>query len=263
MRVNQHNRLAAETNDDRETRLQQLRVNQQDRLAAETNNDRETRLKHLRANQQDILGAETNDDRETRLQHLRAKQQDRLAAETDDDREVQLQRLRNNQQHRLNEENAGEREKRLQNDRESHRQQRLAQQRFPVLEQQSVQAKMRAFHRHLNALHSVTCTTCSEGFPSLKLHAQTSECVRCSKDKHMPKMYSAANNMDPGPVPPQLLVSSQSMYSTHFMTATQMVLIYYIQSCLLHALKMRVVYNNYYIYWCMHASHHYTGFNSS
>ena len=123
----------------------------------------------------------------------------------------------NNQQHRLNEENAEEREKRLQNDRESHRQQRLAQQRFPLLEQQSVQANMHAFHRHLNTLCSVTCTTCSEDFPSFKLHAQTSECVRCSKDKHMPNVYSAANNMDPGSVPPQLLVSSQ--YSTHFMTA--------------------------------------------
>ena len=126
---------------------------------------------------------------------------------------------------------AAERETRLQNDRERHRQQHLAQHRLPLLEQPSVQAKMRAFHRHLNTLRSVTCTTCSEGFPSLKLHAQTSECVRCSKDMHMPKMYSAANNMDPGPVPPQLLVSSQSMDSTHFLTATQIMLILYQCAC--------------------------------
>ena len=32
------------------------------------------------------------------------------------------------------------------------------------------------------------------------------ECVRCSRDKHIPKMYSAANNMNPGSLPPELMV---------------------------------------------------------
>ena len=32
------------------------------------------------------------------------------------------------------------------------------------------------------------------------------ECVRCRRDKHIPKVYSTANNMNPGPVPPELVV---------------------------------------------------------
>ena len=34
------------------------------------------------------------------------------------------------------------------------------------------------------------------------------ECSRCGRDKRIPKLYSPANNMDPGPVPPQLQVTS-------------------------------------------------------
>ena len=49
---------------------------------------------------------------------------------------------------------------------------------------------------------------CSEGFPGLRLH--TDECQRCSRDKHIPKLYSSTNNMDPDPVPPQLQVSLRS-----------------------------------------------------
>ncbi len=32
------------------------------------------------------------------------------------------------------------------------------------------------------------------------------ECCRCSQDKHIPKLYSAQNNMHPGNIPPQLQV---------------------------------------------------------
>ena len=32
------------------------------------------------------------------------------------------------------------------------------------------------------------------------------ECLRCTRDKYSPKLYSSANNMNPGVVPPQLMV---------------------------------------------------------
>ena len=48
------------------------------------------------------------------------------------------------------------------------------------------------------------CGCCNESFPSLKLTFGDSVCSRCSHDKQEPKLYSAANNMDPGPVPPVL-----------------------------------------------------------
>ena len=36
----------------------------------------------------------------------------------------------------------------------------------------------------------------------------TGLCVRCCREKHVPKMCSSANNMDPGPLPPQLQVGT-------------------------------------------------------
>ena len=67
---------------------------------------------------------------------------------------------------------------------------------------------MRRFHAHMASLNSLQCATCSERFPGLRLCSLSTECVRCSHDKHSPKVYSATNNMDPGPIPPQLQVGS-------------------------------------------------------
>ena len=39
------------------------------------------------------------------------------------------------------------------------------------------------------------------------------ECVRCYRDSHIPKLYSSANNMHPGLVPPELQVSVLLFYT--------------------------------------------------
>ena len=67
---------------------------------------------------------------------------------------------------------------------------------------------MSKFHADMASIEVFRCMTCSEAFPGLRLHSR--ECQRCSRDKHIPKLYSSANNMDPGPVPPQLQVSFKS-----------------------------------------------------
>ena len=85
---------------------------------------------------------------------------DRLAAETDKEREA-----------------------RLQHDRERHREQ---QSQLPLFEQAAVQAKMRKFHAHLATLNVFTCL---EGFPGLQLHSHSTECLRCSLDKHFHFRY--------------------------------------------------------------------------
>ena len=41
------------------------------------------------------------------------------------------------------------------------------------------------------------------------IYTGSNECVRCSRDKRTPKLYSTDNNMDPGPIPTQLQVNSQ------------------------------------------------------
>ena len=47
------------------------------------------------------------------------------------------------------------------------------------------------------------CSVCLENFPSTSI-IDISTCRRCHNDSHVPKLYSAANIMDPGP---ELIVS--------------------------------------------------------
>ena len=208
--ANQRERLAAEPEEERLARLQQPSANQQERLAAEPEEQRLARLQQPSANQQERLAAEPEEERLAPLQHLSANQQERLAAEPEEERLAPLQQLSANQQERQNPESVEETEARLQTDKERHRKQRGEQPQLSLFEQHLVHQKMSAFHRHLATLDVSQCTTCSKGFPGLKLQSQHAECLRCCRDKHVPKLYSSTNNMDPGPVPAQLQVS------THF-----------------------------------------------
>ena len=186
-------RLAAESDEERETRLQRMR----DRLAAESDEERETRLQRMR----DRLAAESVEQREARLQQMSIHQRERRAAESAEEREARLQRMSALQRGRLAVETDEEREDRLQRAREQSSQ-------VLLFEQHSIQVKMRRFHAHFALLDSSTCSTCLESFPGLQLHPPSTECVRCYRDKHAPKMYSSANNMDPGPLPTQLQVGT-------------------------------------------------------
>uniref|UniRef100_A0A1X7VMZ5 Uncharacterized protein n=1 Tax=Amphimedon queenslandica TaxID=400682 RepID=A0A1X7VMZ5_AMPQE len=72
---------------------------------------------------------------------------------------------------------------------------------------------MLKFHECLSSLTSAKCDTCLERFPTLSVTSQPNginECSRCAHDKSIPKRYSSANNMDPGPVPLQLQSLSQT-----------------------------------------------------
>ena len=76
-----------------------MRANQSDRLAAETEEQREARLQRKRANQSNRLAAETEEQRDARLQRMRANQSERLAAETEQQRDrARLPRDREGQQ---------------------------------------------------------------------------------------------------------------------------------------------------------------------
>ena len=95
------------------------------------------------------------------------------------------------------------REARLHRDSEQHRNQWTC---LPVLNHPSVHSKMLNFHRHFVTLEVTRCSTCCKGFPGLKINSQSGECLSCSRDKHVPKLYSSENNMNPGIVPPALQV---------------------------------------------------------
>jgi len=65
---------------------------------------------------------------------------------------------------------------------------------------------MQEFHGRLAALENRICSICLERNDfSTTNHAGA--CSRCHNDSLQPKLYSNANNMDPGQVPPELSVS--------------------------------------------------------
>ena len=67
--------------------------------------------------------------------------------------------------------------------------------------------KLKQFHEKLFKLEAALCVVCLERFPTIKIN-EAGVCSRCGADTRVPKLYSAANNMDPGPLPPELCVSS-------------------------------------------------------
>ena len=218
MSTNQHERLAVETPEERERRLQRMSTNQHERLAVETPEERERRLQRMSTNQHERLAAETPEERE-RLQRISTNQHERLAVETPEERETRLQRMSTNQRERLAVETPEKRELRLEcySTRyelrlECYSTRYMEQQsvplELPLFQQCSIQAKMRKFHANMATLDTLTCSTCSERFPGLHFHSKSDECLHCSRDKHIPKIYSSANNMNPGPIPPQLQVSN-------------------------------------------------------
>ena len=78
MKEQMRDRLAGESAEQREARLQQMR----DRLAAESAEQREARLQHMREQMRDRLADESAEQREVRLQQMSDSQHERMAAET-------------------------------------------------------------------------------------------------------------------------------------------------------------------------------------
>ena len=111
---------------------------------------------------------------------MRDQEHERRAAESNEQREDRLQRVRESRQgHTVDSQDA-------------------------ILDQPTVRTKMLKFHRSISNIEVPLCLTCLESFPGLSVSSD--ECNRCHRDDSTPKLYSDANNMDPGEVPPQLQV---------------------------------------------------------
>ena len=83
---------------------------------------------------------------------------------------------------------------------------------IPLFHQPHVCSKMLQFHSQLAALWIPQCETCLEKFPGMTVsvlpgNTNKMECLRCSRDTHIHKLYSSANNMNPGAVASELMVS--------------------------------------------------------
>ena len=117
------------------------------------------------------------------------------------EREARLQHLRDAWQQRVTPETPEQTKARRGRDREYHAQ--LEALEPSQLHNPHIHLKMKEFHSKLSTLKISTCVTCPEGFPGLIVRSASassaeSECLRCARDKHIPKLYSFANNMNPG-----------------------------------------------------------------
>ena len=135
----------------------------------------------------------------------------RTASETPEEREARLQHMRFSQQQGRASETLEDIQARQQQDAENHRRQREVNPGIPLFDQPGVRSKIKNFHVRLAAVQVPRCVSCSEKFPGLTVRATSpdsnnTECVRCRRDKHIPKLYCSANNMNPGPIPSELLV---------------------------------------------------------
>ena len=214
-RERERERHAAESADAREERLRRRRERERELHSTETAEQGKIRLSNSRIRHQMRLASETPEEVLSRRLQGRTAQQRWLASESPDERELRLQQLSVAQQRRLDSESAEERESRLQQVRVA---QQLRVRPQSVLStfnphRPIIHSKMKSFHSRLLALEASKCATCLENFPGLSVSAVSCdtnnvECIRCKQDKHVPKLYSFANNMDPGCLPTQLQVCS-------------------------------------------------------
>ena len=179
----QKSSLANESFPQREVRLENMSILQQQRLEAETSQERDARLEHLKVLQQQRLEAETSQERDARLNEMSTHQQDRLEVETQEQRSARLSRLERNRTSCSNG------------------------RAVPSLNENLVKEKVKMLHKEMASIEFPICCTCLEKFPGTKMASKSSECLRCYRDKKVPKLFSSDNNMSPGSVPAELQVS--------------------------------------------------------
>ena len=167
-RLQQRDAYASFSMERRHARIESVSNARHQRIAAQSSKERDARLQQLRTAREQTIATESTEERQTRLQQLRSAQQQRIATTPPEEREARLQQLRTAQQQDCCRINRGER---------------------PRLKQLRT---AKHFQVYMNVRSVSTCSTQSE--------------CRCTRDKHSPKLHSSANNINPGVVPPQLMV---------------------------------------------------------
>jgi len=157
--------------------------------------ERDERLRRRREQYRARRSRETPEERRQRLDRRNDYERRRYAALSLDQRQSLSQRRR---------------ERTLRSNRSEHHEDSTIQAPqqstdLPSFDDPSVLTKIMQFHSDLMTLSFNQCSICKENFPNLKV-STAGICSRCHSDKHVPKLYSAENNMDPGPVPSQLTV---------------------------------------------------------
>ena len=114
-------RLDNETDEEKQTRLQQGKIAKQSQRTNETEGERETRLQNQKEVYAKRVANETEEEKQTRLQQQIICMQNQRANETEGERETRLQKIKEAKAKRLSSETEGERETRLQKRKEGNR----------------------------------------------------------------------------------------------------------------------------------------------
>ena len=160
------------------------------------------------------------EDVENRHRRQREQYRRRCDRETEEQRQVRLERCKDHDRQRCATMRTEQRHALLSQRRESYRRskcneiessaslsaQNTNRYEIPTFNDPFTVSKMTEFHKNLMRLEAVQCLLCLAKFPTLKVD-EAGVCARCNGDKHIPKLYCAQNNMDPGPVPTELTVS--------------------------------------------------------
>ena len=188
--------------------LEERRDRDRRRRATEVSVTRQERLDRVREGYRQRISNEGGVTRQNRLQQRRERDAARRATESDDARRARLQQRRERDAARRATESNDARQARLQQRRERDAARRCTDHSnrsdrqcplMPTLDEQRVKETLAQFHAVINSYEVGHCITCNEAFPGLVISASS-----CSQDSKESKLYSAANNMDPGPVPPVL-----------------------------------------------------------
>ena len=166
-----------------------MRVTQQQRIATESMEEREARLQQVRSAQDRRIATESAEEREAHLQQVRSAQDRRIATESAEEREAHLQQLRVAQQQRIATETSEEIEARRARHRRNHMDLKTAE--VPLFQRTRVRFKMRQFHSRLKSVCVPRCVTKVSMHLSIShslcsaVHSYDSLCRRSSRSPIM------------------------------------------------------------------------------
>ena len=74
-----------------------------------------------------------------------------------------------------------------------------------TVDESEITLRIGELHRGLAILENILCNVCAKKFPFINMDT-AGVCICCRNNIEVPGLYSPANNMDPGQVPPELCV---------------------------------------------------------
>ena len=211
-----NNNKVNETEFERAERLAKRQQNRAKKLPNETESEKVARLAKLQWNLNKIQAHETEFERENRLARRRQNTAKKLANETESERAERLAiRQQNRATKRINETELERTEQLKKHRKQKKKKQNLKHEKINYLaefnvsngliyEQTWAKVNMNRFHE-LTRFSMKQCKVCFDTWPMKSIPVSDNFiCVRCSREKKLPKRFSKENGMIPSAVPKEL-----------------------------------------------------------